>query len=205
MALRTRQALADDATFMALVHAICAGDSRAAMSMIRSSRALALRRAREDVFLPPVHWLYRDDTALHIAAAAYRTQVVESLIRAGADVAAANRRGAQALHYACDGVPVSMLWNPSAQAEVITALIEAGADPNAVDKSGVAPIHRAVRTRCASAVSALLEHGADPRLPNRGGSMPLDLARRATGRGGSGSAEARAQQAEIIRILDRHR
>lgn len=77
----------------------------------------------------------------------------------------------------------------------------AGADPNAIDKSGVAPLHRAVRNRCAAAVRALIDGGADPRAPNRNGSIPLLLVTQNTGRGGSGSAEAKAQQKEIVRLL----
>ena len=71
-------------------------------------------------------------------------------------------------------------------------------DPNAIDKSEVTPLHRAVRTRCAAAVSALLDGGADPRRTNNRGSTPVQLATRTTGRGGSGSPEAKAQQAEIL-------
>jgi ankyrin repeat protein len=84
----------------------------------------------------------------------------------------------------------------------VTTLIEAGADPNAVDKSGVAPLHRAVRTRAAAAVRALIAGGADPRRPNKTGSTPMHLATQNTGRSGSGSPEAKAQQAEIIRLLE---
>jgi hypothetical protein len=79
----------------------------------------------------------------------------------------------------------------------------AGADPNASDKSGVTPLHRAVRTRCASAVRALLDGGADARQTNSRGSTPLQLATRTTGRGGSGSAESKAQQEEIVYLLER--
>ena len=32
------------------------------------------------------HWLYVSDTALHFAAAGYRTQIVQSLLSAGAEV-----------------------------------------------------------------------------------------------------------------------
>jgi ankyrin repeat protein len=92
-------------------------------------------------------------------------------------------------------------WNPRAQAAVVACLIEAGADPNALDKSGVAPLHRAVRTRCTGAVRALLAGGADPRLRNRSGATPRDLASATTGRGGTGSAEAKKEQAEILRLL----
>jgi hypothetical protein len=50
-------------------------------------------------------------------------------------------------------------------------------------------------------VAALLAGGADPERPNRNGSTPRALATRPTGRGGSGSPEARAQQREIVDLL----
>jgi ankyrin repeat protein len=139
-----------------------------------------------------------------MAAAGYRTEIARRLLAAGANVRARNRRGAEPLHYAADGQPGGANWKPEAQAAVIACLIAGGADPNCLDKSGVAPLHRAVRTRCAAAVSALLDGGADPLLQNRSGSTPMLLAAQTTGRGGSGSAEARQQQAEIIRLLEGH-
>ena len=93
-------------------------------------------------------------------------------------------------------------WDPAAQAAIIACLIAAGADPNAVDRSDVTPLHRAVRTRSAAAVGALLAGGADVLRRNGNGSTPMMLATRQTGRGGSGSAEAKAEQAEIIRLLE---
>src|SRR5262249_39492501 len=86
-------------------------------------------------------------------------------------------------------------------AEMIVFLIEKGADPNALDKSGVAPLHRAVRQRCSRAVDSLLRHGATVRLKNKSGSTPLHLAVQNTGRGGTGSPEAKALQREIIELL----
>jgi ankyrin repeat protein len=84
----------------------------------------------------------------------------------------------------------------------IAALIAAGADPNALDAGGVAPLHKAVRSRCAAAVQALIAGGADPQRRNKNGSTPLRLARHNTGRGGSGSPEAKAQQQEIVGLLE---
>ena len=96
------------------------------------------------------------------------------------------------------------MWNPRAQAATVAYLIAAGADPNAVDTNGVTPLHRAVRTRCAAAVKALLEGGADPRRRNGNGSTAMLLATHNTGRGGSGSPEAKAQQKEIERLLEQY-
>lgn len=149
------------------------------------------------------HYLYAGDTALHIAAAAHRPQIAQALIALGAPLEAANRRGARPLHYAADSHPGLPGWNPTAQAATITVLLAAGAEPNPADKSGTTPLHRAVRTRGAQAVQALLAGGADPRRDNGRGSTPAKLAELTTGKGGSGSPEARAQQAEIQALLGR--
>lgn len=143
------------------------------------------------------HYLYVGDTALHMAAAAFRRPVAELLVGHGADCRARNRRGAEPLHYAAD----ANHWDPTAQVETIEYLMSVGADPNALDRSGVTPLHRAVRTRSLPAVRALLDGGANPKTPNRSGSTPLHLAVQTTGRGGSGSEHARQQQAGIIGLL----
>jgi len=198
---------------MVLVRAIAASDADTVSRMLEASPALArasveVGATREEAaayYLDEIdHYVYAGDTALHIAAAAYAAALVSRLLELGADVGARNHRGAQPLHYAADGIPGSGTWNPTAQAAVITALIRAGADPDAVDKSGVAPLHRAVRTRCGPAVQALLDGGADPMLANKSGSTPMKLATQATGRGGSGSPDAKAQQALIVEVLAQH-
>ena len=53
-------------------------------------------------------------------------------------------------------------------------------------------------------IKGLIDGGADPSAPNRSGSTPMLLATQNTGRGGSGSAEAKAQQQEILRLLEEH-
>ena len=158
----------------------------------------AARHGASNFFYTEIaHYLYAGDTALHMAAAAFRRPVAKLLVADGADCHARNRRGAEPLHYAAD----ANRWQPAAQAETIEYLLSAGADPNAFDKNGVAPLHRAVRTRSLPAVRALLDGGADPRAPNKSGSTPLHLAVQTTGRGGSGSDHARQQQMGIIRLL----
>jgi ankyrin repeat protein len=158
----------------------------------------AARNGAPDFFFAEIaHYLYAGDTALHMAAAAFRRPVAELLVAHGADCRAKNRRGAEPLHYAAD----ANRWEPAAQAETIEYLLSAGADPNGLDNSGVAPLHRAVRTRSLPAVRALLNGGANPSAPNKSGSTPLHLAVQTTGRGGSGSEHARQQQTGIIRLL----
>lgn len=201
----------DDTALRGLMNAIASADDTTALALLGASPAIvraaltagATRTTATDNYLTAIsHYLYAGDTGLHVAAAAHRPEIARELIRLGADVAARNRRAATPLHYAADGGPGSRGWNPDAQAATIAGLIAAGADPNAVDQNGVTPLHRAVRTRCAAAVNALLVGGADPRLKNGNGSTPMMLATRQTGRGGGGSMEAKAQQAEIIRLLE---
>src|SRR4051812_322572 len=158
----------------------------------------ATRQQPASFFFPTIaHYMYAGDTALHMAAAAFRSDVAALLVAQGARPGAKNRRGAEPLHYAAD----ANRWDPLAQAETIHYLISVGANPNALDGSGVSPLHRAVRTRPCAAVRALLDGGADSRLSNKAGSTPLHLAVRTTGRGASGSGQAREQQAAIVMLL----
>jgi ankyrin repeat protein len=195
---------------LTLVQAIVTGDSTNALRLLAESPGLArarfeegaTRQAPQQYFIDEIgRYVYADDSALHIAAAAYRTDIVRALIATGANVRAKNRRGAEPLHAAVAGIPGSRGWNPAAQAATVACLIEAGADPNAFNKSGVAPLHVAARTRCAAAVRVLLRDGADAQRKNKSGSTPLLLATETTGRGGTGSPEAKAEQKEIIRLL----
>ena len=201
------------AALLRLMRAIAEGEDSAVSALLAASPALATarvlggatRQGAKAFYLDAIgHYLYADETALHVAAAGYRAGSARTLIQMGANVRARNRLGAEPLHYAVIGMPGSCAWDPAAQVATIACLIGAGADPNAIDKQAVTPLHRAVRTRCAAAVQALLEHGADARCKNKNGSTPIDLASRMTGRGGSGSPEARAQQREIVRLFQEH-
>jgi ankyrin repeat protein len=168
-----------------------------ALATMASDMGATRREASTFFFDDIAHYLYAGDTALHMAAAAWRCGVAALLVAHGADCRARNRLGAEPLHYAAD----ANRWDPTAQAEMIAYLLSVGADPNALDGAGVAPLHRAVRTRSLAAVRALLVGGANSRVPNRAGSTPLHLAVQTTGRGGSGSPRAREQQAGIVGLL----
>jgi ankyrin repeat protein len=162
--------------------------------------AAAAQRMEQDLLVEEVHWLYRGDTPLHLAAAGLRYAAAGALLAAGAPVNAVNRRGATALHYACDPRPRSPAWDPETQRRVIELLVSAGAAIDQPDRGGVTPLHRAVRARSPAAVAALLAAGADQRAATgQAGSTPLHLAVAPTGAGGTaGSGDL---QLEIIRML----
>jgi hypothetical protein len=129
--------------FEDFVRVIVSGDGSVAAKMLDASPLLAKVRAgatrqafKQHFFDRILHCMYEGDTALHVAAAAYQSVIVEKLITIGADVRARNRRGAEPLHDAVDGGPGLPAWNPSAQSKIIARLIRAGADPNARDRTG---------------------------------------------------------------------
>ena len=188
-----------------LLMAIANGDQTAAVELLDATPSLATAGlARSDEFFLGERraQVYAGDTALHAAAFSYDPEMARDLIARGADIRARNRRGAEPLHAAVIGAPGSTTWNPKRQRSVVLSLVEAGADPNAAAAGGVTPLHRAVRNRCSAAVEALLGAGADPRLPNGSGSTASDLAVWTTGRGGTASEAARAEQRIILELLE---
>ena len=202
-----------DKALMLLAQAIAASESDAVARLLKQSPVLARasfavgasRTGPKGFFLKPIgYYVYAGATALHVASAAHRTDIVQMLIDLGADVRARNRRGAEPLHTAAIGRPGDPGFDPNAQAATIAVLIAAGADPNAIDSSGVTALHRAVRTRSAAAVKALIDHGADAARKTKNGSTALRLATLPTGRSGSGSPEAKAQQVRILSVLTEH-
>src|SRR6516164_7535949 len=166
-----------DAALMTLVRTIVTADDTIAFHLLAANPALAKGRFEIGATRQTAETFYLDEIGHYIYA------------------------GDTALHLAaaayCQEIVPKLI-------ATVAHLIEAGADPNATDKSGVTPLHRAVRTRCAAAVKALLEAGADPRRKNKSGSTPMLLATQNTGRGGSGSSEAKAQQELIVQLLREH-
>src|SRR5215472_3429633 len=90
-------------------------------------------------------------TSLHYAVRNDDAPLVDRLIRAGADVKAANRYGITPLYLA----------SVNGNAAIIERLLKAGADANAVSNEGETALMTASRTGNVNAVKVLLAHGAD--------------------------------------------
>lgn len=184
-----------------LLTAILEDDVALVKKLLKRDPALVSQRVQTAVLHQSkiFHWLYVGDTALHLAAAGYRVEIVNALIAAGADPNAAfNHRRGTPLHYAADGFITGPAWNEKRQLQTIAALLKAGACNNFQDKNGATALHRATRNRCAGAVKALLNAQCDPNLTNKPGSTAFHLAVQNTGRGGSGAEESRVAQRQII-------
>ena len=177
-------------------------DNRIAIeALLRADASLAKRAVGEPTLYEAgiFHWMYVGDTALHLAAAGYRVEVMQMLLAAGADANAyANHRRSGPIHYAADGYITGPAWNAEAQVRTLRCLLAAGAHINTQDMNGASPLHRAVRTRCVAAVNFLLSAGANVLARNNAGSTPFHLAVQNTGRGGSGEAAAQHAQQQII-------
>jgi len=184
--------------------AIVEDDVSCATRLLRADASLATCLTRKAKLYNSTifHWIYVGDSALHLAAAGYRVEIVRLLVAAGADPnAAKNHRKSSPLHYAADGFITGPVWDEKKQVATLRCLLQAGADIHLQDTNGATPLHRAVRTHCAAAVTFLLQAGADPTLRNKPGSTPFHLAVQNTGRGGSGAPEAIRAQRDIIKVF----
>lgn len=113
-------------------------------------------------------------TALLAAVHGRRTEGIEFLINAGANLHATDVHGRTALHQATiEGV-----------VEPVKVLLDAGADIQATDNDGKTPLHLAVQNieehsdpDIAEPVDILLDAGADPFATDKDGKTPFDYAR----------------------------
>jgi ankyrin repeat protein len=107
----------------------------------------ALLKQHVDVNTPQIDGM----TALHWATYQDDLEITELLVRAGANVKAANRYGVTPLSLACT----------NGNGAMIELLLKAGADPNAPLPGGETPLMTAARTGTLASVKALLSHGAN--------------------------------------------
>jgi ankyrin repeat protein len=117
----------------------------AAQKMDRAAiRALVTQRV--DVNTPQIDGM----TALHWATHHDDLEIAQLLVKAGANVKAANRYGVTPLSLACT----------NGNGPIVELLLNAGADPNAALPGGETPLMTAARTGALASVNALLARGA---------------------------------------------
>ena len=104
---------------------------------------------------------------LHRAAREGHTDVIRTLIAAGADPNVRNIDNTIPLHCAAEG----------GHAKAVVTLLESGADPNARNSDEAAPLHYAAEGGHADVIGALIAAGADPNVTGSGfGGTPVHLA-----------------------------
>ena len=111
------------------------------------TRIRALLQQRVDVNTPQIDGM----TALHWAAYQDDLETEELLVRAGANVKAANRYGVTPLSLACT----------NGNGAMVELLLQAGADPNTALPGGETALMTAARVGKPGPVKALLSRGAD--------------------------------------------
>ncbi|MCA9814422.1 MAG: ankyrin repeat domain-containing protein [Cyanobacteria bacterium HKST-UBA01] len=94
-------------------------------------------------------------------------EIVEFLLRHGADINLVDRMGDTALKTAC--------WEQSMP--LIRLLLASGADPNIEDHFGTTPLHIAVQRKNEELVELLLKYKADPNKRDKYYETPIDYAR----------------------------
>src|SRR5687768_4298248 len=136
--------------------AVAMGDRKAVQAMLAKDPKLA--KAADDGGF----------TALHMAAGQEDAELVELLIRAGADLSARTEDGMTPLHIA-------------QYASAIEVLVRHGADLNARAMDGWTPLHvqaqEGIDTGALETMEALLKAGSDPNLKDDDGQTPMDFAR----------------------------
>ena len=119
-------------------------------------------------------------SALREATGKARLDAVQALVRAGAEVDAADELGRRASWLAA--------WN--GRADILGVLLSAGAKVDSRTGFGDTPLHAAARFGGAAIVRALLAAGADPDATNSLGDTPLSCA-----------AEAPSAPAQVVDLL----
>jgi len=147
-------------------------------------------------------------TALQLATAKGRTEVVAALAEAGADLEAAEGAAPsyRPLHRAC---LVSELFSLSRNDAMIRLLLERGASPAARDDAGRTPLHLAIEWCGPELLERLVEAGADPRAADASGRTALHVAvargvvsAADTLIGGAAGAASRRGDAALARVED---
>jgi ankyrin repeat protein len=111
-------------------------------------------------------------TALMSACASYRSEIVEFLLQAGADVNLRTNDSRTALHAAVGSSPSL----PEKQRVCVRLLLNRGAQMDAQDNSGLTPLMNATWFGCLLSALELLNAGASLTLKDAKGRTAKDLA-----------------------------
>lgn len=121
-----------------------------------------------------------NDTPLHRAAAELRADVVEVLLKHGADASKGNQRGITALMRMWITESTEFLDDPAEKTwRTLRALLDAGADPNSQDIRGNTALHYLARNVHATAemVHEIVKHGANLQTKSASGRTPYQMGR----------------------------
>src|SRR2546428_13533912 len=97
-----------------ILAAIIDDDHATVQALLTQDRSLAARLINKPRLCQSkiFHWIYVGDTALHLAAAGDRVEIIRLLLASGADPnATANRRRSRPLPYAAEGYIPGPAWD----------------------------------------------------------------------------------------------
>ncbi|XP_033757082.1 poly [ADP-ribose] polymerase tankyrase-1-like [Pecten maximus] len=138
-------------------------------SLLEGCRQADLTRVKKYMEVVNIKHPYSGDTALHCAASSpfpKRKQVVELLIRKGANLNDKNKDYVTPLHIAAD----------KAHYDVMDVLLKHGAKVNALDSLGQTALHRVAQQGNMQACRLLMSYGVDPAIVSLQGYMAAQLA-----------------------------
>jgi len=106
------------------------------------------------------------DTALHLAVDSSNKDIVDVLIKHGADIHVVNQAGMTPFYKA--------IKNDSQ--DIIDLLLKQGANINALDKNGNTPLYKAIKDNDPDMIDRLLKHGANINAKDPNNKTPLHIA-----------------------------
>jgi ankyrin repeat protein len=149
-----------------LNNACLSGNHEMVSLALRKGAVLSLKTAND---VNPFHHAIKEE----------QVEIVELLLDAGANLAATDADGRNALHIASSHRgrrTLTVLYDDRKKAQIVSALLDHGAPVNHRTPNGDTALHFAVPTGDGSVVDILLRGGASVNIRNKRGSTPLHAA-----------------------------